>query len=59
MARNPFQITTAIAQGAAGLNFSDDNLEPPSKEFDSVQNLENTTLQSISVQVIMTNLSYI
>ena len=51
MARNPFQITTAIAQAAASVNVNDPNLENPSKEFDSVHKTENTTLPEIPVKV--------
>ena len=51
MARNPFQITTAIAQAAASVNVSDPNVEIPSKGFDSVHIKENTTLPEIPVKV--------
>ena len=47
MARNPFQITTAIAQAAAQISVSDNNINRASKNYDSAPNLENTPLQDI------------
>ena len=51
MARNPFQITTAIAQAAATISVSDNNINRSSKNYDSAPNLENTPLQDIPENV--------
>ena len=51
MARNPFQITTAIAAAAATFNVSETNLEGSSKECGSVHNLETVALQQSPAKV--------
>ena len=53
VARNPFQITTAIATAATVFNVSETNLEGASKECGSQHNSENSALQQSSAKVCL------
>ena len=53
IARNPFQITTAIAAAATTVHVSENNQEGSSNEFESVKNLENSTSQQSPAKVCL------